>query len=716
MTTTAPASSPSDSARRGRRHLLVALGLAAFTLLLFLRTVGHDFIVFDDQDYVVRNYRVLQGLTPANVAWAFTTLKLVNWHPLTWLSHMADVSLWGLWPGGHHLTSVVWHALNAALLYLVLVDLTARPGRALLVAALFAVHPLRMESVAWVSERKDVLSGFFFLLTIGAYGRYARAATRAKSWKWYALTLLSLALGLMCKSMLVTVPCVLLLLDLWPLARLRRDTLGRVVIEKIPMIAMSAAFSVVTVLAQRHGGAIPEERYYPTAIRFGNAIWAYGRYLRKTVWPSDLAIFYPYVGLGGEPFPWGRAAASGVVLLIVTAIAIALWRRERAVLVGWLWFLGMLVPTIGVVQVGAQSMADRYSYLPQIGLLIAIVWGVGMLSEYSAGRANGASAGLVRLGPLAGALAVIALAITTFMQLPNWQNTITLFDHAVRVTDRNTRAHVCLGLGYTDAGNPEMARRHYVQALQYDPRHAEGNNNYGNLLLDMGRSAEAEQHFRRALSSSPRYAEAHNNLANVLAARGDAEGALQHYRLSVRLDPDKPQSHYNYGLTLAGIGRFKEAQAELERALQLRPDYPEARYTYGVVMASLGYEVAATGQLREANFLRPDWVDALRSLAWLLATSPEPKVRNGAQAIIVAERANQLTGYENGIALDTLAAAYAEAGRFDNAVATESRAIELARAASKSDLAEHFAARLALYRENKPFHRVAGATTQPFEP
>ena len=284
------------------------------------------------------------------------------------------------------------------------------------------------------------------------------------------------------------------------------------------------------------------------------------------------------------------------------------------------------------------------------------------------------------------------------------------------VTERNTRAHVCLGLGYTDAGNPEQARRHYVQALQYQPWNSEANNNYGNLLLEMGRAAEAEQHFRRALRVSPRYAEAHNNLANVLAARAETESALQHHRLSVQLDPDRPQSRYNYGLTLASAGRFTEAQAELERALQLRPDYPDARYAYGVVMASLGYEVAATGQLREANFLRPDWVEALRSLAWLLATSPDPKVRNGAQAMVVAERANQLTGYEDGIALDTLAAAYAEAGRFDSAVATATRAEEIARQAGKTDLADRFAARLELYREGKPFHRVAGATTQPFNP
>ncbi len=711
------ASAAGDSAGTGasvasawRRPLLIGLALAGLTLLLFVQAVRFDFITFDDNDYVRRNVRVLQGLTLDNVRWAFTTLKLVNWHPLTWLSHMLDVTLYGLWPGGHHLTSVLWHAANSGLLYLVLTYLTGNARRSLLVAALFAVHPLRMESVAWIAERKDLLSSFFFILTVGAYARHARS----HSLKWYGLTLVTLALGLMSKAMLVTAPFVLLLLDFWPLDRVGagRERIGRLIAEKIPLLAMSAAISVVTYFAQSHGGAVAGEQHYPLRLRLVNAIWAYGRYLRKTVWPNDLAIFYPYVGFGPgmTGFPWARVIVSALALLAITALAIWLWRRrgERAALVGWLWFLGMLVPTIGLVQVGSQALADRYTYLPHIGLFIAIVWGASALTQHRPAIALVLS----RLAPVA----VAALALTTFLQLPYWQNTETLFLHAIAVTGPNPRAHACLGIFYTERRQRDLAQQRYRVALAYDPTASEPNNNYGNLLADEGKLDQARRHFEIAIASKPDYAEAHNNLANVLFRQGDIAGALRHHEAAVRLDPDLPGAHFNYGVTLASVGRLREAQAELERSLQLKPDDADARYTYGLVMGGLEYEVAATGQLREANRLHRDWYDALRSLAWLLATSPEDKVRDGAQAVIVAERANQLTGYDNPVALDTLAAAYAEAGRFDAAVATATRAVDIARTSGQTALADGFAGRLELYRSGKPFHRVLGATTQPFNP
>ncbi|MEA2709497.1 MAG: protein O-mannosyl-transferase, partial [Phycisphaerales bacterium] len=682
-----------------RRHLLVALSLAVLTLLLFVQAVRFDFINFDDFDYVVRNQRVLRGLSLDNVRWAFTTLKLANWHPITWLSHMTDATLFGAAPAGHHLTSVLLHAVNVMLLYLVLAYMTGNARRSLLVAALFAAHPLRMESVAWVSERKDLLSGFFFFLTLAAYTRYART----RSLGWYALATLALGLGLMSKPMLVTAPCVLLLLDFWPLDRFGRDSIRRLILEKLPLLAMSAAISAVTYVAQQKGGAVGEERHYPLSLRLANAIWAYGQYLRKTVWPNDLAIFYPYVGVTPEsPFPWWRAVVYGIILLALTAVAVRLWRSERAVLIGWLWFIGMLVPTIGLVQVGGQSLADRYTYLPHIGLFIAIVWGVGSLTQNSPA--------IGRAAQRAAAVAVVALAIVTAMQLKYWQNTITLFDRAVHVTDRNARAHVSLALWYTQHGQHDLAVGHYRDALRFEPGNPQANNNYGNMLVEVGRTDEGREHLVRAVRAQPRYAEAHNNLANLLAQQGKTEQAIRHHEAAIHWDPELAAAHYNYGLTLARIGKLAAAQPRLERALQLKPDHPEARYTYGLVMAGLGYEVAATDQLREANFLRRDWFDALRSLAWLLATSPEPKVRNGAQAVIVAERANQLTGYENPVALDTLAAAYAEAGRFDNAIATAARAEQIARSAGQNDLADRFAKRLELYRSGKPFHRVAGAT------
>jgi Tfp pilus assembly protein PilF len=301
-------------------------------------------------------------------------------------------------------------------------------------------------------------------------------------------------------------------------------------------------------------------------------------------------------------------------------------------------------------------------------------------------------------------------------QLQYWRNTVTLFQRALAITDRNAHAHVSLALWFTQHGEPQRAVRHYREALAFEPGYPAANNNYGNILAEAGQTQQARQHFERAIRAQPRYAEAHNNLANLLARQGDAERALRHYAAAVRLDPELAQAHYNYGVTLASVGRLRDAQARLERSLQLRPDHADARYAYGLVMAGLGYEIAATGQLRDANFLRRDWFEALRSLAWLLATSPEPEVRNGAQAIVVAQRANHLSGFENPVALDTLAAAYAEAGQFDSAVATATRAEQLARANGQNDLADRFARRLELYRARKPFHRAAGATTRPFDP
>jgi tetratricopeptide (TPR) repeat protein len=687
-----------------RRHAAVALGLAAFTALVFAQVRHFDFIVLDDANYVYQNARTLAGFNWDNVRWAFTTLKLANWHPLTWLSHMLDVELFGVRPGMHHLHNVALHALNVVLVYLILVRLTGAAVKSAIVAAIFAIHPLRMESVAWISERKDVLCATFFFLAIAAYARYVETKSRG----WYAAVITAFVLGLMAKPMIVTLPAVLVLLDYWPLKRPAR--LGRLMVEKLPMVAITVLSSALTYFAQSAGGAMKPEQY-PISLRLGNSVWAYGRYLRKTFWPNDLAIFYPYYGyLRATKLPWDRVALSGAFLVAITLLGIWLWRRrgERAVLIGWFWFLGTLVPTIGLVQVGTQSMADRYSYIPHIGLLVAIVWGVGLLAE----RWNA-------LRPVLTAVAgvwVIAFAIATSRQLPYWTNSLTLFGHALEVTDHNAVAHGCLGIALTEAKQLDAARQHYAAALKIAPMNAEVHNNYANLLSMVGQKERALEHLTFAVRTQPEYAEAHNNRANVLADLGRTDEALAEHAEAIKQDPDLAPSHYNFGVTLFKLGRLREAQARLERALQLKPDYADARYTYGLVMAGLGYEAAATAQLRDANFLRSDWLDALRALAWLLATSPDERVRDGRQAVAVAERAAHLSDYENPIALDTLAAAYAEAGRFDNAITTAARAEQLARARMQNELADRFAQRLELYRQGKPFHRLPNSTTQPFNP
>jgi tetratricopeptide (TPR) repeat protein len=691
------------------RDAAVACGLAILTLILFAQVRQFDFVGFDDPFYVTRNPRVLQGLSLSNIRWAFTTLTLSNWHPLTWLAHMSDVQFFGLDAGDHHLVSVFIHGINAAVLYLLLTALTASPGKSALVAALFAVHPLRMESVAWISERKDVLSGLFFLLTIAAYARFARTSRTI----WYWTTLAAFVVGMMAKPMLVTLPFVLLLLDFWPLRRIEARNWRQRVIEKIPFLVLSLVASAITYVAQHLGGAMGEQKDYPLALRAGNAVLGCGRYLRKTVWPSDLAVFYPYHGmLRGTRFPWGGAVISAVAVIIITALLLRLWRTERAALVGWLLFLGMLVPTIGLVQVGSQSMADRYTYLPHIGLFIAAIWGVDAALR---GRAT-----LRTAMAAAGWLAVLIFAICTASQLHYWQNTETLFNRALAVTDHNSTAHVALANWLGRAGRQSDAAQHFLAALEMDPTHPEANNNLGNILAANGRDDLALARFRQAVRAQPRYAEAHNNLANMLAKQGKLDEAIVHHQAAVRLDPELPQAHFNYGVTLASSGRLSEAIQSFERALRLRPEYPDARYAYALALSAKGDAVKALEQLGEAIRQRPDWPQPINSAAWLLATSADARVRNPAQAVSLAERVSQMTGFDDPGMLDTLATAYAAAGRFENAVTVAERARQLAAARGLTDLAAQLAHRLELYRAAKPFidnrnavDGRAGATSNP---
>jgi tetratricopeptide (TPR) repeat protein len=641
-----------DAAHReapGRRAPLV-LGVLLFLLVagIFLPAVADDFITYDDPVYVTDNAHVKAGLTSASVRWAFQSTEASNWHPLTWLSHMADIELFGLQPWGHHLTSLLLHALNAVLLFAALRRMTGALWRSLFVAALFGLHPLHVESVAWVSERKDVLSTTFWMLALWAYALRAEAArSRGPGGPaFYGLALLFFALGLMCKPMLVTLPCVLLLLDYWPLKRWG-GSLGearRLLVEKLPFFALSAAACAVTLYAQGRGEAVASTEDFPLGVRLANALIAYCRYLGKCFVPAKLAVFYP--DLGGQPPVLSTVLA---VLLLASITAAALVRRRPYLLIGWLWFLGTLVPVIGLVQVGGQSMADRYSYVPLVGIFVMAAWAAEDLTSTWAHR-RGA------LGLAAGAV-LAGLAALTSLQLNYWRNGTRLFRHAVAVTPNNWVAHANLFATLSRSseseataefretvriltavaethdqkgielertpGHTQEAVKEFRAAARIMPDLAEPHYNLGTALVRMpGHMPEAIEEFRAAVRLRPDFADAHFNLGTALASSpGDRDEAIAEYEAAVRLRPDNYAAHFGLAYLLSAIpGRASESIAEYQAALRLRPGSFEAHFNLGIVLSGIpGRTVEAIGQFEAALAAKPDLERAREMIARLRA-------------------------------------------------------------------------------------------------
>jgi tetratricopeptide (TPR) repeat protein len=589
---------------------LLSLGLIAINLVVYVPVRHHEFINFDDPQYVVENRLVREGLTWAGVAWAFTTGYAGNWHPLTWLSHMLDVQLFGLDAGAHHLTSVLLHVANTLLLFGLLYRMTGALLRSAFVAALFAVHPLHVESVAWVAERKDVLSTLFFMLTLHAYAAYTRRRRPAG----YALVLGLFALGLMAKPMLVTVPFVLLLLDYWPLARARSATRRGLVLEKLPLIALAVASSVVTLVVQQRGGAVKGLDVLPLGRRLANAVVAYAAYLGKTVWPAHLAAIYPYPA----SLPWGWVAGATFGIIGVSVLALRAARRYPYLPVGWLWYLGTLVPVIGLVQVGGQPTADRYTYIPLVGVFILAAWGT---ADLVARRPQWRLAVAAAAGML-----VVGCAAVARRQVQYWRGSIALWEHAISVTRENYRAENNLGLLLSREGRPAEAIPHFVEALRIKPDFAEAHNNLGFALADQGRTREAIAHYTEAVRLIPAYVEAHNNLGVALSGEGRNDEAIREFQEALRLDPALAVSHNNLGAALAKQGRLEEAVRHFSEALRLDPDYADARRNLALAHNGLGAALADQGRLEEAIAqyseavrLGPDLPDGHANLAAALA-------------------------------------------------------------------------------------------------
>ena len=810
---------------------LLRLGLILGTLAVYFRSLANYFVSYDDGDYVVHNLHVRGGLSLEGIVWAFTSGYAANWHPLTWLSHMLDCQLFGLEPLGHHLTSLLLHIAGTVALFEALRRLTGALWRPALVAALFAWHPVHVESVAWIAERKDVLSALFAFLALGAYAKYVtQAAGSPEAKTLFRWCLFWFFLGLLSKPMVVTLPCLLLLLDYWPLCRIAHPALslpypgglrptpalplGQLVREKIPFFLLTIGSCTVTFLVQRSAGAVATIHDLSLPERLANVVVAYGRYLAKLLWPTRLAVFYPMV----RPLPLWEIAASLLALLALTGLVLQLRRRQPYLLPGWCWFLGTLVPVIGLVQVGGQSIADRYTYLPAVGLFIMLAWGLGDLVTW-----RPRSQPALRVAVAAGLFACVAL---TWVQTGYWWSTITLFRHTRAVTPPNFVAEINLATAYTERmdltnavncleaagrietnsadvfaclarvyslqGQPDRAIQLYERALTANPAFVDAHYNLGNLLAArdqltaatnhyqlalngnpeqsdahyklglalqrLGDISSAATHFKAALHYNPEFAEAHDQLAGAWMRLGVPEAAEVQYREAIRIRPDYAHAHLKLGYVLARSNKFPEAKLHLAEAIRLEPTNAVAHYNLGGVYAAEGdleparialveaarldpsdpetqvrlaavlareghtdqsletsrkaaslliqqgrYEDAIR-TLREALKSRPDAPEMLANLAWLLATSPEAKARNGAEAVALAEKVCLLGGRTDPRLLSPLDAAYAEAGRFPEALKAVGETIAAATATKQDAILQAATKRLALYQAGTSFH------------
>jgi protein O-mannosyl-transferase len=612
-----PEVTPPSNSRFWTHDTYLAAAVCGFLLLavalVFGQTVGHEFVQYDDPKYVYQNPVVQRGLTFEGFRWALTASEInnwhPNWHPLAWLSHMLDVQLYGLQAGGHHLTSVLLHAAAAILLFLVLWRMTGFLWRSAFVAAVFAVHPLRAESVAWVAERKDVLSGLFFMLTLWAYVGYTRHPVSLVRY----LTVAALfTLGLMAKPMLVTLPFVLLLLDYWPLGRMG-PAVGRsfsfprrVVVEKLPLLALTAAACVATFFSQREAVATIDA--IPISSRIANALVSYVTYIGDFFYPVGLAVFYP-LKTGGLPI-WKVAASTLALTGISTAVLV--WRRRFPYLfVGWFWYVGMLVPVIGLLQVGAQSMADRYTYLPQIGLCLSVTWGGAQLAASWRYRRRACVA--------VSALAVLILMGFAWRQTSYWRNSETLWTHTLSCTAGNYIAHDSLGAALAERGQIDAAVAHFQKALEIKPNYAIAHNNLGRIMVERGQIDAAIGHFQKALEINPGYAEAHFNIGVALEKRGQIDAAVTHYQKAVGINPNFAEAYNSLGVTMVRHGQADVAIGHFQRALEINPVYAEARFNLGVALEKRGQIDAAITHYQKAVGIKPDYAEVYNNLGVIMA-------------------------------------------------------------------------------------------------
>ena len=583
--------------------LIISLLLSIIAFMAYRQVTHCAFINFDDTGYVTDNRHIQDGLTVKGITWAFTTGYASNWHPLTWISHMADVQLFGLQPGWHHLVSLLFHLANTVLLFLVLHRMTNAFWQSAFVAALFALHPLHVESVAWAAERKDVLSAFFWMLTMGAYVSYVARPGLTR----YLTLLLSFALGLMAKPMLVTLPFVLLLLDYWPLQRLEqkrpseevrkpsfkdiesgtppekapvqpvdhRPLIRPLLTEKIPLFVLALLSSIVTYLVQRHGGATVTLEALSASARMANASVSYITYMVKMLMPANLAVFYPHP----TSWPLWQVLGSLVLLIAITVTVIAGARKHPYTAVGWFWYVGTLVPVIGVVQVGSQALADRYTYIPLVGLFIIIAWGVPELLKKWPYRKEALLA--------SSALCLLCLSLVTWRQVGYWRNSIALYDHAMEVTDRSDLIHNNRGAAYLDLGKYPQTIADCSRAVEINPRYWDAYYNRGLAYLGLVDYPQAVADFNRAIEINPKYGEAYNNRGLAYIHLADYSQAVADFNRAIEINPRCEEAYNNLGAACLGLGKYPQTIADCSRAIEINPKYGDAYYNRGAAYLGL---------------------------------------------------------------------------------------------------------------------------------
>ena len=715
-------------AKDNLRKIWVCLALALGTALLYAPVLHFDFVNYDDPIYVIDNLHI-RTWSWQSLGWCFQAGYGSLWHPLTWMSHLLDYQMYGLHPGGHHATSVLLHLCNSLFLFLVLNRMTKAFWPSAMVAALFAWHPLHVESVAWISERKDVLSAFFWMLTLWAYVRYAEECSPQKTWRempgakgkaFYAAALLFFALGLMAKPMLVTVPFVLLLLDWWPLRRMQmaplalhpdhnlnpnpqdshgwtesRPAVLRLLAEKVPFLVLSIVACGLTLKAA--GRMVEPLAQYPLLPRVVNALLSCFRYIEKMVWPADLVAVYPL------EFHWSGAEVmmAGLFLAVVSVTAVRLWKARPFWLAGWLLYLGILVPVIGLVQVGAQPMADHCTYLSAIGIFIMICWEGWDI-------ASGRRQGRVLLGTMA-ALALGACLVLSRKQLEYWRNPLTLFSHNLKVTPNNYAVHAdyaafLYNAAQFDASQLKPARAECEKAIRLEPNYGWSHHVLGGISLLEGKYEEADSELRKALRLDPARTDVHLALGEVALRRNSPVEAAAQFAALLEVEHSNPQAHVGLGQALAMQGKLDEARAQYAEALRLAPQFPEAHHQLAVVLALQHNIAEAVLQYRMALEIYPDRPETLNNLAWILATDPHAQIRRGAEAVKFAVAACKLTHDQDPLMLGTLAAAYAENGNYDQAIATAQQAHDLAAAQGKTDLTARNLKLLEIYRSHQPYH------------
>jgi tetratricopeptide (TPR) repeat protein len=584
---------------------LICLLLSSAVLIVYWQLTGFEFVNFDDPKYVIGNPTIKQGITLQGIRWAFVSVYASNWHPLSWISHMLDIQFFGMNPGMHHLTNVILHIINALMLFLILEKMTGALWRSAITAALFALHPLHVESVAWISERKDVLSIFFWMCTLMAYLWYVKG----RSIQRYLIVVILYILGLLSKPMLVTLPFLLLVLDFWPLKRFKiRETtdssnpqekqyvlLPQVLLlclEKLPLLIIAVISSGMTIYAQRSGGALRPFEILSMTTRIENALVSYVAYLGKMIWPLNLAVFYPYPDTL-SPY---IVILSCILLLMVTVLVLFNAIRLPYLAVGWFWYLGTLIPVIGILQVGSQSMADRYTYIPLVGIFIMIVWGFQeALHRHSRGKT---------IFCVASVSVCTLLMYVSWIQTSFWKDSETLFTHAINVTSRNELAYYNLGKAFEDKGDKDGAIGNYEKALQIEPNDPDSHSSLATLLGEKGLFREATTHFNTALRINPRSIETMVNLANVLLRTGNTDSAIFYYKNALRMDPWNAEIYNNLGTAYVYGGELKTGAELFQKALRIRPKYEDAAENLMKAQAALTKIENAIVKLEE--FIKAD--------------------------------------------------------------------------------------------------------------